>query len=51
MSDPIPTSPAVAIDRLTCVFGELTAVDHVSLSIGVGEIFGLIGPNGAGKRV
>ena len=49
MTDPIPSPPAVAIDGLTRVFGDLTAVDHVSLSIGVGEIFGLIGPNGAGK--
>ena len=27
----------------------LTAVDHISLSISKGEIFGLLGPNGAGK--
>ena len=41
--------PAVEITGLTRIFGELVAVDHVSLSIGTGEIFGLIGPNGAGK--
>ena len=29
--------------------GELTAVDHVSLSIQKGEIFGIIGYSGAGK--
>jgi len=49
MTDPATAPPAVAIAGLTRVFGELTAVDRVSLTIGVGEIFGLIGPNGAGK--
>jgi len=30
-------------------FGEKVALDHVSLSIPEGRIFGLLGPNGAGK--
>jgi ABC-2 type transport system ATP-binding protein len=34
---------------LTRRFGELTAVDHVDLTIMPGEIFGLVGPDGAGK--
>ncbi|MEQ8964405.1 MAG: ATP-binding cassette domain-containing protein [Azospirillaceae bacterium] len=40
---------ALAVDRLVKRFGDFTAVDGVSFSVGRGEIFGLIGPNGAGK--
>jgi ABC-2 type transport system ATP-binding protein len=35
--------------ELTRRFGELVAVDHLNLSVGRGEIFGLVGPDGAGK--
>jgi ABC-2 type transport system ATP-binding protein len=41
--------PVLTTHELTRRFGNLTAVDHVSFSVGGGEIFGLIGPNGAGK--
>jgi ABC-2 type transport system ATP-binding protein len=34
---------------LTKRFGKLTAVDHLDLTVGKGEIFGLVGPDGAGK--
>ena len=39
----------VRIDQVTKKFGDVTAVDKVSLEIQEGEIFGLLGPNGAGK--
>jgi len=45
----IREAPAVEIRDLTRRFGELVAVDRVSLAVEQGEIFGLIGPNGAGK--
>ncbi len=40
---------AVRIRRLVKRFGATTAVDDVTLTIGVGSVYGLIGPNGAGK--
>ena len=40
---------AVAVEGLTKRFGDFTAVDGVSLTVGAGEIFGFLGPNGAGK--
>jgi ABC-2 type transport system ATP-binding protein len=39
----------VVVEGLTRRFGDFVAVDHVSFSVGTGEIFGFVGPNGAGK--
>ncbi len=39
----------IKLNKLTKKYGALTAVDHLTLSIRRGEIFGLLGPNGAGK--
>jgi len=41
--------PAVAVKDLVKVFGEVRAVDGISLAVDAGEIYGLLGPNGAGK--
>jgi ABC-2 type transport system ATP-binding protein len=43
------SDPAISLENCTRRFGSLTAVDHLNLSIGRGEIFGLVGPDGAGK--
>ena len=37
------------VTELACGYGDIVAVDGLSLTIGAGEIFGLIGANGAGK--
>ena len=39
----------VRTDGLTKQYGDMTAVDGVSIDVRAGEIYGLIGPNGAGK--
>jgi ABC-2 type transport system ATP-binding protein len=40
---------AVKVEQITRVFGDFVAVDHVSLAVRKGEIYGFLGPNGAGK--
>ena len=42
-------SGLIELQGLTKRFGDLTAVDDVSLSVGSGEVLGFLGPNGAGK--
>jgi ABC-2 type transport system ATP-binding protein len=39
----------IEIENLTRRFGDITAVDGLTLTIAEGEVFGLLGPNGAGK--
>ncbi len=43
------TRDVIEISELTRDFGDLRAVDHLSLTVKAGEIYGLLGPNGAGK--
>jgi ABC-2 type transport system ATP-binding protein len=40
---------AIAIDDLVIQYGNFVAVDHLTLGVKPGEVFGLLGPNGAGK--
>jgi ABC-2 type transport system ATP-binding protein len=41
--------PIIETEELTKRYGLQTAVNHLSLTIQKGEIFGFLGPNGAGK--
>ncbi len=42
-------STVVALDSVSKAYEEKVAVDHLSLAIEQGSMFGLLGPNGAGK--
>ena len=39
----------IEIRNCSKAFGEIHAIDHVSMEIGERQIFGLVGTNGAGK--
>jgi ABC-2 type transport system ATP-binding protein len=44
-----PSAPAIDAVALRKEFGDLVAVDGLTLSVQPGEVFGLLGPNGSGK--
>ncbi|HRI98507.1 MAG TPA: ABC transporter ATP-binding protein, partial [Nocardioides sp.] len=50
-TDPTVDSPVDAVDAVdvTKRYGDLVAVDHLSMRVAQGEIYGILGPNGAGK--
>jgi len=45
----MPAETMIECEKLTKRFGHFTAVDHVSLKVTKGSIFGFLGPNGSGK--
>ncbi len=49
MSAGVPADPAIRAGNLTKRFGNLTAVDDLSLEIPRARIYGFLGPNGSGK--
>ena len=40
----------ITVEHLTKRYGDFTAVDDISFTIGEGHIYGFLGPNGASKQ-
>ncbi len=45
----ITTEPIISVKGLTKKYGQTTALDNLTLTVGKGEVLGYLGPNGAGK--
>jgi ABC-2 type transport system ATP-binding protein len=41
--------PAIRVEGLTKTFGDVRALDRLTLTVETGSVFGFLGPNGAGK--
>jgi len=46
---PSPFTATLRLENLTCHFGAVTAVDHVTLDIPPGQMLAIVGRSGAGK--
>lgn len=46
---PAPTTPALAVDRVTKRYGAVTALHEVGFEVAAGTIHALVGANGSGK--
>lgn len=49
MATTAPVASAISCRDLTKRYGDVLALDHLSLDVPSGSIFGFLGPNGAGK--
>jgi len=49
MNETSAETPALEVQGLGKVYGELRAVSELSFEVRTGEVLGLVGPNGAGK--
>ncbi len=45
----VPPDTVIAVQGLTKRYGSRTVVDHVSMQVRRGQIYGFLGPNGSGK--
>ncbi|HEX2911406.1 MAG TPA: ABC transporter ATP-binding protein [Chloroflexia bacterium] len=48
-SNILHTGYAIQVEALTCTYKNKVAVDHLSLHVPTGSVYGFLGPNGAGK--
>ncbi len=49
MGENFKTEPAITLEGVTKRFGDIVAVDNISMKIPSGCVYGFLGPNGAGK--